>query len=147
MPSYPLVFEGKAFFPDGRTTEAPPAETEILSCGHPPASGSVPFAAAADGSRICLSCAETQEKEHLKTAVRYTGYIAGDDKHTHLWQVTSFTGARLASITGIPTSRRIRGHMSSHYYYFQALDIHGNRWLVSGHGPGMYCRMRRIKNH
>lgn len=125
------------------------ATIETLDCGHlsTPNRYLAGYATASDGHRICYNCADVAQREDLKTADRFTAYLSVPQhtatSHTTTGStLTTWTGGRLARVTYLT---KCRHNIGGHLYRFEAFDVHGQRWIGTSPGPGMYARMRRAK--
>jgi hypothetical protein len=119
---------------------------KLLDCGHPPSDGLSPYSIDNTGFTRCLDCSNKKEVEDLRDATRLTAYLSGDEKApVTSWHVTGFAGAFFGRVVQVLSSHEKGGYTSSRYYYFRMQDIYGHEWTGSGHGPGTYCRLRRLK--
>lgn len=110
-----------------------------------PTEGATGYATKADDSIICYDCATKEAIEDLKIETRLTAYVSGDNKH-----ITTWSGGRLMDVTGMcarraPFSKGFRTPSGERYYTIYATDVHGAKWIGTGTGGGMYCRMRKLK--
>jgi hypothetical protein len=124
-----------------------------LSCGHEPTwtakgahaigtpgepdSFTTGTAHTLDGFEICHVCAEREEEKRLQEYSTACAYLDSTGKF-----VTSWTGGILASVRDL---HKTRAGFSRSRHYFQAKDNKGNLWSGSGEGPGMFCRLKRVK--
>jgi hypothetical protein len=110
-----------------------------LDCGHEPSphgEHTTGTAHTQDGREICWDCANTEQREDLKTAPRFMAYTSQDWK-----SVTDWTGRLLGSIRWKTSARNA---FCGTLYHLRVVDVHGQRWAATTLGPGMYCRMRRL---
>jgi len=110
-------------------TTLPPPPTTILSCGHPPS------------SHICYECADTIQREELRTAQHFTAYLVQRGRNVYL---QTWPGGRLANVTKHWTHRVGFGYDTVRHY-FTAIDVHGQRWHGTSPGFEMYARMTRTR--
>lgn len=72
--------------------------SEKLDCGHEPtptSGGGTGYGVdPSTGKKYCYPCSETREREAIRTAENFTGYISSDKK-----RFTTWTGGELAEVT------------------------------------------------
>ncbi len=124
---------------------------DLLSCGHEPSphgAHTTGTARRSDGSAICWTCADREQRDALKTAQTYTAYLTHlktDDGYVKASILTTWTGGHLANVTRL-WQTRIGGFLGRQTIYrFRATDVHGQQWYGTSPGPGMYARMHRAK--
>jgi hypothetical protein len=101
----------------------------------------------ATGETCCYDCAYDREVADMRDSTTWVGYLmystGGPD------YVTNWTGRRIARIPSNPTITE--GYTPTGGWYvrhsFQAIDVHGHRWICTSPGHGMYVRMRRAKTN
>ena len=117
---------------------------DILDCGHErtPEGCAYGTAHTTDGRTICLRCAEREEIENLKTSPTIVAYVTDGNR-----QVTTWTGAKLGTVTSRTVSRgRWSNYGIVHRHYVRVTDVHGGHW--HGSGPvenGQYVTLHRSK--
>jgi hypothetical protein len=111
-----------------------------LVCGHSPSAHceiSTGTAHTRDGREICFDCADKEQRDEMRTAEHYSGYL--QDREIHTW-----SGGLLARVTSRVT-RRV-GFYGSSRVYFAAIDLNGKRWYGNSPGDGMYCRLHATRS-
>lgn len=112
-----------------------------LSCGHEPSPHSAHTTGTAklpDGREVCWECADTFQREAMRTSVQVMAYLSGDGT-----AITTWSGGKLADVV-CKNTRRVGFHRSTRVY-FNAVDTAGKRWHGTSPGPGMYARLRASK--
>jgi len=140
---------------------------EVLSCGHlslppdPSIGGAAGYATTRDDQKICYSCADDREREALKTQDQMFAYLSdrtdntepqapgSETQHTNGHRlITTWTGGFLMRVTSIVWRRvgfpDVTGRRPMRAY-LHATDVHGQKWVGTSPGSGMYARMRRAK--
>jgi len=120
----------------GERRESQPSNP--LSCGHKPSphgEHTTGTAHTPDGREICWACADAEQREELKTARDFTGYLSEKT-------LTTWTGGILANITRL---WKVRNNMAGNLLRFRAIDVHGQEWYGTSPGIGMYARMHKAK--
>ena len=127
---------------DGRKICHACDSARVLDCGHHP-SPHEPFTTGAahtsDGREICYTCADREEREAMKTAVRFCAYVSSDGR-----RLTTWPGGDLGSVTLGNLHPWSSGPRADRRCYLSVIDCHGNRWRGTG-APGMYATLRRCK--
>lgn len=90
------------------------------------------------GRTRCYSCADESERATMADSASHVAYVAGDGK-----SVTTWSGGRLARVTGHTTARN--GWHRSIIHRWWAIAPDGSAWYGANSGQGMAIRMRRIK--
>lgn len=116
-------------------------------CGHTvtPTPGSVGTGKATDpdtGRTMCYSCAEANEREAIKGATVYSGYVNGDNT-----RLTTWTGAELGKITSIVRGKKQcdkNGPYRMRTVYVTTPD--GGRWYGRGSDDMVAVTIRRLKD-
>lgn len=115
-------------------------------CGHTvtPAPGSVGTGKATDpktGRTMCYPCSEASEREAIKSADVFTGYISADAK-----RFTTWTGGELAKITSIVTGGKVQTRDGWYRMRFLwATTPDGARWYGRGGDDVDVITLRRSK--
>lgn len=125
----------------------------VLSCGHvptpqPAGSAGTGYGSNMRGQTFCYACGERDERTRFDTAGQarepFVAYVTGDEKQAHGWTITTWTGAKLATVTSakkIRTPRRDTIH-GSHFYAITARDEKGREWYGRS-SPGIVISLRR----
>lgn len=121
----------------------------LLDCGHAPTPtpGGIGTGRAIDrrtGRTRCYPCAEAHEREMIKTAQAFTGYLT--DLRPNV--VTTWTGATLAVVTSYSTGAR-RIAPSGGTFRMQnvrARTPDGTMWHGQGSSDSDAITLRRFKN-
>lgn len=120
------------------------SDTNCSTCGaafpiHPAGySGGTGYASHADGSKVCYSCADTEQRAELTTANVYGVYLSGDGK-----SLTTWTGGKLATVTHESDAKT--GFYGSTIRSVRAVTPDGSHWYGKGRGRGMCLTVRRNK--
>lgn len=122
-----------------------PHETPtICACGHPPTpqgpdSCTTGVAWTQGNVPLCFDCADLAQREDMKRADAWSGYLASDGQ-----TITTWSGGKLASVTMLHKFK-LGGACRGTAYTIHAIDTYGGRWHGRSPGPGMYCKLRRLK--
>lgn len=114
----------------------------MLDCGHEPSEhteSTTGYGVDSAGKKHCYACCLAQDIESLRTEQHWTAYLASDGK-----SLTTWPGGHLARITWSAVRKVGFGWKPSRVYW-NAIDVHGQRWHGTSPGPGMYARMHRSK--
>ena len=90
------------------------------------------------GKTSCYKCCVKQDINYLQKHGKLTAYVSSDCK-----SVTSWPGETLAKIIGYHT---VDFGYCKNQMSFNAEMSDGTKLVGRGPGPGMYCRLRRIKS-
>jgi hypothetical protein len=100
------------------------------------------YAVTMDGEKICYSCADTRQRDGMKTASIIGAYISSDGR-----SVTTWTGGKLATVirsTHVRLTRVSFAHGGS-IRAIRAVDDTGAHWYGRG-SPGLAVTLRRAKS-
>lgn len=100
--------------------------------------GGTGYATLADGSKVCHACADAIQREDLRHATVFAGYLSDDGKH-----VTTWTGGILATVMRESVSKT--GWHGSSITHIRAVTPEGIRWYGKGAGRGICIRIHRAK--
>ena len=113
-----------------------------LDCGHDPSPHSEHTTGTAqlpDNRVVCYSCADTWQREQMRTSDLTSAYLTDAS-------VTTWTGGLLARVTWrVERTMRVNGRKFRRVY-FRAVDTNGRHWHGNSPGDGMYCRMRATRS-
>lgn len=118
--------------------------SDTLDCGHVlTAPDGIGTGYARDGSTdatMCYPCAEESEREAFSSADVFVAYVDS------LGNLTTWTGARLASFMPHTGGVSRSGWHGSHIYSWRFRADDGSEWYGRNAGPGMVIRVRRAKS-
>ena len=100
------------------------------------------YAVPRDGEKICHPCANTSQREGMKTARIIVAYISSDGR-----SVTTWTGGKLATVirsTYVELTRISFTH-GRFIRAIRAVDDTGAHWYGRG-SPGLAVTLRRAKS-
>lgn len=112
-----------------------------LDCGHAPTPGASPgtgYAFDSESQRtLCYACAAVLDWQRMAAHTEHFAYVSSDGH----W-LTTWSGERLASITGHTVSRS--GWHRSEVHRWWIIDRNADRWYGQNGGAGMCIAVRRI---
>lgn len=118
---------------------------KVLNCGHEPTqTDGVGTGIAQDsetGREMCYPCADTDQREKLKTADAFTGYVSEAKR-----VITTWPGGELAKVTSLATGRVQYTPSGGRYRMrtVEAVTPDGVRWKGRGSDGMDAITMRRI---
>lgn len=115
----------------------PTPQLTPLDCGHAPTPPHFGTANTAEGRTMCYDCANDREREFLKTAQKFLGYLSSDGS-----RLTTWPGADLGKVT--MGARHPWSDRHTDRRYISVVDCFGTRWRGTG-APGMWASLRRCK--
>lgn len=121
--------------------------SEVLDCGHPPTPTSGPGTGYATDpktkKRCCYACADERQREALKTAGGFTGYLTDQD-HS---KITTWTGGELAKVVSLGVSKQRTTPTGGTYRMrtVRAKTPDGALWYGSGSDSTEVIGLRRLK--
>lgn len=119
--------------------------THCAKCGNdfpPIASNGVAagYAITGNGSHICYTCADEQQRADMRQFDKYGAYLSSDGK-----SLTTWTGSELAKVISEKTVSGGGFHFGS-LTAIRAKAPDGSIWYGKGSGRGMLLRIRKAKD-
>lgn len=118
----------------------------VLDCGHGPTPDASPGTGVCvdgeSGRELCYACGDAEERERIKTADAFVGYVNESKR-----MITTWPGGELAKITSLSTGRTRYTPSDGRYRMrsVEAVTPDGARWKGQGSDGVDAITMRRIK--